>query len=71
MPDLRPVYSSHVDAVGYDAATQELHVQWQTGKISVYDPVPPEAGEPFNTGGHPSIGEALKAIKANYRHRYK
>jgi hypothetical protein len=71
MPDMNPVYSSHVDSVGYDPFLQELHVQWQTGKASIYHGVPPEVGEPFNTGGHPSVGEALKRVKANYRHSYK
>jgi hypothetical protein len=71
MPDMNPAYSSHVDSIGYDPFLQELHVQWQTGKTSIYHGVPPEVGEPFNTGAHPSIGEALKQVKANYRHSYK
>lgn len=68
MADLRPVYSSHVAAVGYDAVTQELRVQWQTGKVSVYHGVPPEVGADLHN--QPSIGEALKPIKAQYRHSY-
>lgn len=71
MPEMNKVFSSHVAAVGYDPAAQELHVEWQTGKTSVYHGVPPEIGEPFNTGGHASIGAALKAVKGSYKHQYR
>ena len=40
MPEMKPVYSSHVDAVGYDVGKEELHVQWRTGRVSVYHGVP-------------------------------
>ncbi len=67
--DLNPVYSSHVDAIGYDPATQELRVRWQKGeKESIYHGVPPEVGADLHKQS--SIGEALKSIKANYRHTY-
>ena len=39
-----PVFSSHVDAIKYDTATQELRVRWQAGRESIYHGVPPEVG---------------------------
>lgn len=65
----RQVYSSHVDAVHYDPEQQQLRVRWQTGKTSIYHDVPAEAGADLHN--QPSIGEALKPIKANYRHSYE
>jgi hypothetical protein len=66
--EMNPVYSSHVDAVGYDPVSQQLHVRWQTGKVSVYSGVPPEVGADLHKRA--SIGEALKSVKAQYRHSY-
>ena len=69
MPEMSPVYSSHVEAVGYDPLLQELHVQWNTGKVSVYHGVPPEVGADLHKRA--SVGEALKEIKGRYRHEYR
>lgn len=65
---MNPVYSSHVAAVGYDPVLQELHVEWKTGRVSVYSGVPPEVGADLDKRA--SIGDALKVIKATYGHRY-
>jgi hypothetical protein len=67
MADMRDVYSSHVDAIGYEGDT--LIVQWSSGKVSHYENVPPDvADEVMNS---PSIGSALRqSIKGTYRHRY-
>lgn len=35
-PDMQYVDSSNVEAVGYDAASQELHVQFTNGALYVY-----------------------------------
>lgn len=69
MPDMNPVFSSHVEAVGYDPVLQELHVQWKTGTVSVYHGVPPEVGGDLHKRA--SIGEALKQVKASYGHSYR
>ena len=69
MIEMHPVYSSHVDAVGYDPESRRLFVRWQTGIISAYDDVPPEIGGDLHN--QPSIGAALKMIKAGYRHEYE
>ena len=40
-PPMHPVDSSSIDAVGYDADAQELHVRFvESGETYVYDGVP-------------------------------
>jgi hypothetical protein len=66
---MREVFSSHVSKAGYDAETGEMHVQWDSGKTSVYSGVPSAlADEVLNAW---SVGAALAArIKGQYEHRY-
>lgn len=65
----RAVYSSHVDTMGYDAATQELHVTYSTGKTAVYGDVPGDKWEKLKMA--PSVGEALhQLIRGQHEHRY-
>ena len=45
MPDMKYVDSSNVEAIGYDEATQELHIQFVGGAYYVYYGVPPEIYE--------------------------
>jgi hypothetical protein len=56
---MKQVYSSFVSEVGYDPATQELHVTYQRGGSTVYSGVPPEVA--LKILDAPSIGEALHA----------
>lgn len=66
---MKPVFSSHVQSVGYDEATGDLLVNWNTGRISAYEGVPPELAESVSRA--PSVGEALHAmIKPKFKHRY-
>ena len=65
---LHPVYSSHVDAVGYDPERHTLTVRWKTGKMSLYHDVPPEEGADLHKQA--SVGLILRDIKARYRHTY-
>lgn len=69
IPRMRRVFSSHVAEIGYDSDNQELHVTWNTGRVSVYTGVPEKlANETMNA---PSIGSALTDnIKGNFKHRY-
>ena len=68
-PDMRSVYSSHVNTIGHDPETGELHVVWDTGKHSVYAGVPADlASDVMNSW---SVGKALtEQVKSNYPHRY-
>jgi hypothetical protein len=66
MPEMRAVYSSHVDEIGYDSEKSELHVKYQTGQTHVYESVPSETASIVMTA--PSIG---KALHAEVRGRFK
>jgi KTSC domain len=73
MPEMRPVFSSHIDAIGYDGDTSELHVTYQGGRTAIYEGVPPDKAAAVGAigGTPPSIGEALHAhIRGKYKHRY-
>ena len=70
MPEMREVYSSAVDSIGYEQETQTLRVRWsRTGRISVYEGVPADVAN--QTMNAPSIGSALRDnIQGVYLHRY-
>jgi hypothetical protein len=69
--EMRSVYSSHVDAIGYDPETEELHVKYSSGRTAVYDGVPPTVADTVQSSVVWSIGEALHAhVRGKYRHRY-
>ncbi|MCE5327879.1 MAG: KTSC domain-containing protein [Planctomycetaceae bacterium] len=42
MVDMQSVESSNIQAIGYDEAAEELHVQFNNGTTYVYQKVPPE-----------------------------
>lgn len=70
LPDMRSVYSSHIDEIGYDESSQELHVKWQNGKITVYMGVPPEVFAQVNASA--SIGKSLhELVRGKYAHGTK
>lgn len=67
--EMRSVFSSNVQAIGYDPDTQQFHVAWKSGKTSVYTQVDPAAANDVMTA--PSIGQAINAtLKGRYGHRY-
>ena len=69
LPAMRNVFSSHVDAVGYDEASGELHVTFQTGKTAVYRDVPAKVARDVMEA--PSIGEAMwNSIRGKYAFGY-
>lgn len=69
MPDMRAVYSSHVSRIGHDADTGDLHVEWDTGKTSIYSGVPPDVAQSVMTSW--SVGTALRdQVKGTFDHRY-
>ena len=68
-PQMQPVRSSQVQAIGYDADKKELYVSWHSGKTSVYSSVPPAVHQ--NLLNAPSVGKAINlTVKHHYAHRY-
>lgn len=70
-PSMRKVFSSHVEEIGYDEDTGELHVTFsRTGKTAVYQGVPPKVAR--GVLGAPSIGMALhEAVRGQFEFGYK
>jgi hypothetical protein len=68
-PVMQSVYSSHVSKIGHSPDTQELFVQWDNGKTSVYSGVSAQLAEDVRTSW--SIGRAIQEqIKDKFPHRY-
>jgi hypothetical protein len=69
--EMRPVYSSHVDEIGHDPDTEELHVKYFSGRTAVYEGVPLTVAAMVLSGSVASIGKALHAhVRGKYEHRY-
>ena len=67
--EMKSVYSSHVDEIGYDAEAKELVVKFTNGRTAIYEEVPPEKASEIMAA--PSIGEALSAnIRGKFPFRY-
>ena len=75
MPEMRRVFSSHINEVGYDPDSSELHVTFQgsegnPGKTAVYVGVPPDVARMVVEA--PSVGTALhQFVRGKYGHGYK
>ena len=66
--EMRPVQSSHVDAIGYDPEKRELHVSYR-GRRAVYAGVDAEVAQTVEDSA--SIGQALHTwVRGNYEFRY-
>jgi hypothetical protein len=66
---MTPVYSSNVKSIGHDPDSNELHVEWNTGKVSIYEGVPAKVASDVQNAW--SVGQAVRdMIKDNYGHRY-
>lgn len=66
MTELKPVTSSNLKAVGYDAATRTLGVQFASGTRYDYTDVPPEAHQALMAAD--SIGSHFaKHIRPKYQ----
>ena len=64
---MKQVFSSHVHAVGYDAGSNELHVEYKNGKRFVYKDVDQEKARNV-MNGH-SIGQAIhKHVRGQHDH---
>jgi KTSC domain len=65
MPELTPVDSTNVAAVGYDAEEQEIYVEFGDGGIYKYSGPDQQTFEELLEA--PSVGSFLnRAIKPNY-----
>jgi hypothetical protein len=68
-PTMTPVYSSHVQAIGHDPDTGDLHVSWKGGKTSIYSNVPADLADQVTKSW--SVGQAVQTmIKDQFPHRY-
>lgn len=68
-PAMRRVFSSHVDQIGYDEETGELHVSFSKGQTAVYQGVPPKVARSVMEA--PSIGQALhNSIRGQFSFGY-
>lgn len=65
MPDMQPVSSSSIAAVGYDADNQAVYVQFLNGSTYLYKGVPEHEFENLRTA--PSVGSYLNR---NYKNVY-
>lgn len=69
MPWEQAVFSSNVQAVGYDEDKHELLVTWNSGRVSAYADVPEETA--VRLANAPSVGQMMNSeIKPNFSHRY-
>lgn len=69
MVEMKQVYSSHVDEIGYDDEKEELVVKFSGGRTAVYEGVPVTVAA--NVMSAASIGRALAgSVRGRYRHRY-
>ena len=73
--EMKRVFSSHIDSVGYDPDTRELHVQYQgkkdkPGKTAVFMDVPQDVAKLVVDA--PSVGTAVhQFLKDKYAHGYQ
>ncbi len=69
IPNLTPVTSTHLAAVGYDEGQQALYVEWKDGRVSKYDDVPATVASDFQSASSP--GKAFNDyIRSQYTHKY-
>lgn len=65
IPDMQPVSSSNIEAIGYDAENQTVYVQFLNGSTYAYKGVPEHEFENLRTAS--SVGSYLNR---NYKNIY-
>lgn len=66
----KPVFSGHIETIGYDSASGALHVAYQGGKTAIYKGVPP--GLASSVMNAPSVGAAMhQHIRGRFEHSYQ
>jgi len=68
MVERQSVTSSYVKALGHDPEANELHVEWPSGKVSIYSDVNAQEFHDILTAQ--SVGRAVIAVKNTRSHRY-
>jgi len=68
MVERQSVSSSYVKALGHDPEANELHVEWPSGKVSIYSDVNAQEFQDILTAQ--SVGRAVIAVKNTRSHRY-
>jgi hypothetical protein len=69
MPQMKSIYSSHIDEIGYDAETRRLFVRFKTGRVGVYAGV--SAVTAAEVMSAPSIGQALhSSVRGEHEFTY-
>lgn len=67
--EMRSVFSSHIDSIGYNPDTRDLVVKWKKGRLSAYAEVTPDKARSVINA--PSVGEAISEfVKPFHSHRY-
>lgn len=67
---MKKVFSSHINEIGYEPATQSLTVIFKNGKTATYTGVPPDVAS--NVVDAPSVGSALhQFVRGKYDHSYE
>lgn len=70
MPEMRNVFSSHINRVGYDDDTHEMHVEFSNGSHVVYHDVPSHTATAVLTA--PSIGEEMwRTLRGRFAFKYR
>lgn len=64
---LEPVKSSNIEAIGHNAETQQLRVQFKGGTIYAYDSVPEEVHQELLGDGIGIGGRFHKLVKDRYK----
>lgn len=68
LPEMTPVDSSNIEAIGYDEVDRELYVRFLNGRTYVYSDVPAETYQELVQAS--SHGSYLnREIKGNYAYR--
>lgn len=69
MPEMRRVFSSHVNSIGYDEEAEEFHVTFSNGRTAVYHGVPGDVARDVMEA--PSIGEEIwRSLRGRFQHSY-
>lgn len=69
LPEMVPVSSSNVAAIGYDPTKQKLFIEWHSNRLSMYFDVPEVVASSIMHAS--SVGKAVhEQLKGRYTHEY-